>query len=316
MKIQRALRHFLAENILTQSEHNTLQAAETQRPISIHWEVRILLLAGISLLTTGLGILVYKNIDTIGHQAIIAAIAVTICACSWYVYKKRQLFTWQNKQADHATADNLLLLACSLFLILEGYVQYQYNLFGTQYGLATLIPTVLFFFCAYRFDHIGVLTMALTAFVSWAGIAVTPLSIFQENVFNQEPTLIHTGILVGILMCATGLALQFRHIKPHFTFSYLSFGFNLACIATIYGAFNISETPYCLLCLAFCILAFLYARREKSYFFLLSSVIYAYIAFTILIFQVRLGTSFGLWYGVASCLAIVVFLANYKKILK
>lgn len=316
MKIQHALHHFFQDNILTQEEHDTLQATEAQRPISIRWEVRILLLAGISLLTAGLSILVYKNIDTIGHQAIIAAIALAICACGWYAYTKRQPFSLANKQADHATADNLLLLGCSLFLILEGYLQYQYNLFGTQYGLATLIPTVLFFFCAYRFDHIGVLTMALTAFVSWAGIAVTPLSIFQENVFNHEPTLIQTGILVGILMCAVGLALQFRHIKPHFTFSYLSFGFNLACIATIYGALNISETPYCLLCLAFCILAFLYARREKSYFFLLASVIYAYIAFTILLSQIHLDYNIWLWYGVASCFAIVVFLTNYKKILK
>jgi threonine/homoserine efflux transporter RhtA len=316
MKIQHARRLFLADNVLSQAEHDTLQNTEAQRPISIHWEVRILLLAGIGLLTTGLGILVYKNIDTIGHQAIIAAIALAICACGWYVYKKRQPFSWVNKQADHAMADNLLLLACSLFLILEGYLQYQYNLFGTQYGLATLIPTVLFFFCAYRFDHIGVLTMALTAFVSWAGIAVTPLSIFQENVFNHEPTLIHTGILVGILMCAVGLALQFRHVKPHFTFSYLSFGFNLACIAAIYGAFNIAETPYCLLCLAFCLLAFLYARREKSYFFLLASIIYAYIAFTILVSQIHLTYNIWLWYGVISCLAVVMFLANYKKILK
>jgi Predicted membrane protein (DUF2157) len=316
MRINDTMRYFFEQNILTQQEHNTLQQAETQRPISIHWEIRLLLLAGISCLTTGLGVLVYKNIDTIGHQAIIAAITVAIAACGWYVYKKRQPFSWENQQKDNALPDNLLLLACSLFLILEGYLQYQYQLFGTQYGLATLIPTILFFFCAYRFDHIGVLTMALTAFVSWAGIAVTPLSIFQENVFRNEPTLIKTGILVGILLCSAGLALQFRRIKPHFTFSYLSFGFNLTCIATLYGSWHGHKTTYCLLCLAFCILAFLYARRERSYFFLLASVIYAYIAFTTLISQIKMDFSEWLLYGVASCLATVMFLANYKKLLK
>ncbi len=316
MTIFQTLEQLAEKAILSSEQYETLKKQAQTRPISIHWEIHLLLLAGISMLSTGLGVLIYKNIDTIGHQVIIGMIALATIACGWYVYRKRQPFLIDKVQEPQPVADNILLLGCSLFLILEGYLQFQYQIFGMRYGLATLIPAILFFFCAYRFDHIGVLTMALTAFVSWSGLTVTPLSIFQENVFKYQPLLIHTGIAVGIFLVLVGLLLNYRHIKPHFTFSYLNFGFNLACIAALYGSFEINNTLYSLLCLFFCGLGILYARREQSYFFLLAGTVYGYFAFTKLISQAHM--EFGGWmlYGVVSCLAIVLFFLNFKKLLK
>ena len=39
-------------------------------------------------------------------------------------------------EKPNTIADNILLLGCSLFLILEAYLQYQYQIFGTRYGNA------------------------------------------------------------------------------------------------------------------------------------------------------------------------------------
>lgn len=316
MTIYQTLRLLFQEAILSDEQFKTLSQEETTRPVSVHWEVRIFLMLGIGFLCGGLGTLVYKNIDTIGHQAIIALIALALAACGWFVWRKRQPFRMHEAQKEQPVADNILLLGCSLFLIFEGYLQYQYQIFGTRYGIATLIPALLFTVCAYRFDHIGVLTMALTAFTSWAGLAVTPLSIFQENVFHNEATLIHTGIVVGIVLIGVGLLINNRQIKPHFTFSYLSFGFNLVCIAALYGAFNIEQMPYCLLILGMCALAILYARRKQSYFFLLAGVVYGYIAFTTLISKADWLFEGWLLYGVLSCFGIVFFFLNYKKFLE
>ena len=316
MTIFRTLELLAEKAILSVEQYEALKKETENRPISIHWEIHLLLLAGISFLSTGLGVLVYKNIDTIGHQAIIGLIALATGVCGWYVYQKKQPFLIDKPQKTQVLPDNILLLGCSLFLILEGYLQYQYQIFGTRYGIATLIPAVLFFYCAYRFDHIGVLTMAMTAFVSWTGLTFTPLSIFKENLFNYQPILIQTGIAVGAFLIVAGLFLNYRSIKPHFTFSYLNFGFNLACIATLYGAFDMSKTFYCLLCLAFCVLAILYARREHSYFFLLAGTIYGYIAFTTLIAKADLDFLGWMFYGVVSCAAIVLYFLNFKKLLK
>jgi hypothetical protein len=316
MTILQTLDLLSEKEILSTEQHALLKKEAETRPISLHWEINILLMAGISLLTTGLGVLIYKNIDTIGHQAIIALIALATMACGWYVFKHKQPFLLSKTQMPQTLPDNMLLLGCSLFLILEGYLQYQYQIFGMRYGLATLIPAVLFFVCAYRFDHIGVLTMAMTAFVSWTGLTVTPLSIFSENVFQYHPILIYTGIAVGAFLVVVGLFLNQRSIKPHFTFSYLNFGFNLATIAALYGSFEINKIPYALLVLAFCALGILYARRAQSYFFLLASTIYGYIAFTTLIFHFIDESALVLFYGIASCFGIVLFFLNFKKLLK
>ena len=313
MTLAQSLKCLVEKNIITSEQSDFLKKEDAQSLVSLHWEIRILLLAGVSFLCGGLGILVYKHIDTIGHQVIIGFIALATLLCGWFVYQKRQPFLIEKAQKEQPLADNMLLLGCSLFLILEGYLQYQYQIFGTRYGLATLILTVLFIFCAYRFDHIGVLTMAMTAFVSWAGLTVTPLSIFKEDVFRHEPALIHTGMATGAILIITGLLLRFRKIKPHFAFSYLNFGFNLVCIAALYGALSIDKIPYSMICLTFCILGILYARHEQSYFFLLGGVIYGYIAFTVLMTKIDFSFEGWLFYGVLSCFAIIMFFLNHKK---
>ena len=316
MTIFKTIEWLSEKDILSSEQSDALKKEVQTRPISVHWEINILLLAGIACLSTGLGVLIYKNIDTIGHQVIIGLIALATIACGWYVYRKKQPFLLGEMQETRPLVDNILLLGCSLFLILEGYLQFQYQIFGTRYGIATLIPAVLFFFCAYRFDHIGVLTMAMTAFVSWTGLTVTPLSIFNEDVFKHQIELIQTGIVVGIFLIVVGLLLNVNKIKPHFTFSYLNFGFNLACIAALSGAFVAEKSLYCLLCLIICSLGILYARREQSYFFLLAGTIYGYIAFTKLISKADFSFEGWLFYGIVSCLAIVFFFLNFKKLLK
>ena len=314
MKLTNILNLLLEKEIIAPPQYERIETHEKTQPVSIHWEVRTFLLFGISMLSTGLGILVYKNIDTIGHQVIIALIASVTIFCGWYVYQKRFPFTRSMVVNPNTIADNVLLLGCTLFLILEGYLQFQYQIFGERYGLATLIPAILFFAAAYRFDHIGVLTMAMTAFVSWAGITTTPINVLKDGVFNNEPTLILTGILVGILLILVGQILNYRGIKKHFTFSYTNFGLNLVCIASIYGALQQNKMLYSLICLGFCVYAVWYARQEESHFMLLAGVIYGYIAFTILVSTLNLDVLW-LYYGVLSCLGIVLFLLNYKKIL-
>lgn len=312
MTLPKTLQLLFEKGIISKDELERGQ----HRPISLYWEINTLLLVGVSCLSAGVGILVYKNIDTIGHLAIIGVIALLTVVCGGYAYQKRQPFLMKNRQKEQPLADTMLLLACSLFLILEGYLQYQYQVFGTRYGLATLIPAIIFFFCAYRFDHIGVLTMAMTGFVSWLGLSVTPLSIFTEDVFQYNPTLIHTGIAAGAILILIGFILHYRQIKPHFTFSYMNFGFNLAFIACLYGAFNIDRAPYSSVCLIFSILAILYARYAQSYFFLFIGVIYGYIAFTTLLTIPAFEFDLWLLYGVISCLGVLIFFLNYKKFLE
>jgi hypothetical protein len=177
--------HYLAElqacQLLAPEQAAAIAAADYARPFSLHYELRAALYLGITLLAGGLGVLVYQHIDSIGHGVVIALIAALMAACFTYAARHRTPFTWGEAAKTSVGADYLLLLGCLLFVVLEGYAQYQYNVFGNRYALATALPALVFLPLAYWFDHRGVLAMGLTALASWVGLTVAPLAVLTEN---------------------------------------------------------------------------------------------------------------------------------------
>ena len=75
--------------IISAEQEQAILNFEKNKPMSIHWELRVILYLGVTLLTTGLGILIYNNIDTIGHISIIGLITVACGACFFYGFKHR-----------------------------------------------------------------------------------------------------------------------------------------------------------------------------------------------------------------------------------
>jgi hypothetical protein len=69
-----------------------------------------------------------------------------------------------------------------LFLTFVGYLQFEYNVFGNKWGLATFIPMVLLFMSAYYFDDLGVLSIAIVNLATWVGITVTPLQLLSSKI--------------------------------------------------------------------------------------------------------------------------------------
>src|SRR5437868_4260593 len=159
-----------ADGLLTEVQYQKISESVKSKLFSLNFELRTLLYCGILLATTGFGILVYKNIDTIGHSVVIGLIALLCAGCFVYCFLKRSPYSNLKVESPNAFFDYVLLAGCLLFLTLEGYLQFQYHVFGDRFGLATIIPAVLFFALAYFFDHKGVLSMGITALCAWIGI--------------------------------------------------------------------------------------------------------------------------------------------------
>jgi uncharacterized membrane protein len=321
MKTQTILNSLQEKNIITPEQNTLIAEYERTKPFSIHYELRTLLYLGITLFTGGLGVLIYQNIDTIGHTVIVALIALITLACFGFAYLKRSPFSWEEVKNQAPFADFALLLGCMMFLILEGYLQYQYNLFGTKYGLVTIIPALIFIPAAYFFDHRGVLSMGLTALASWVGVSIAPLSVLSQNDFSA-PHFLLTAIALGLILSGVGLYSEYKNLKKHFSFTYLLLGSNLTLIASMVGMFNHAHWyVYTFIALALCTGLFFYARKTQSYLFLLMGVIYGYIAFSYLLFRiVEMSENQELWilgmyYFLASGVGVVIFLINIKKIL-
>ncbi len=309
------------EELITSEEHAALNE-QLKQPVSLYADLHTLLYVGIILFSTGVGVIIYKNIDSIGHGIVVAIIALLCISCFIFCFKKTTGFSAGKQISAITFVDYILLLGCLLLLTLTAYLQFQFNLFGNRWGMATFIPMVLVFLAAYYFDHIGVLSMAVTNLAAWAGIAVAPLNFIRDNDFSN-PHLIYAGIVLGIGLFIIALLSEKYNFKAHFSYTYRNFSIHLLFISLLAGMFYY-ETLY-LIWFAFILATTFFMWRHaigrKSFYFLVITLLYSYIDFCYIIF--RLLPLFGnagafyfyiIWF-IASGIALIRLLIYYNKVL-
>ncbi len=313
-----------SEGLLSDSSFAKIKAQEGKQLFSLFWEIRVLLYLGILLLTGGLGILVYKNIDSIGHLAVLFFIALVSIGSFIYCFKMKPAFSLEKVKAPNSFFDYVLLLGCLTLIIFIAYLQYQYNVFGDRYGLATFIPMVILFTIAYHFDHLGILSLGITNLAAWAGITVTPLQILKANDFDNENIII-TGVLLGIVLIIAGLATTRQNIKAHFEFTYKNFGIHILFISLLAAMFQFEfYFPWFIGLL--CVFYYFYRNsiKERSFYYLLVSTLYSYIGMNYVVVRLLdkmdfsgLGPIYlGFIYFIVSAIALVSFLIRNNKKLK
>ncbi|MCU0431171.1 MAG: DUF2157 domain-containing protein [Cytophagaceae bacterium] len=311
------------KGLLSQADKNAWEEDLAKKPISVHWEFRTVLYLGVTLFSTGIGFLIYEHIDTIGHSVLIGLLSLLCVACLAYCFKKASPFHWLETANSQAWTDYILLLGCLLLLSVEGYLQYQYQVFGERYGLATMIPAFLFLFLAYRFDHKGVLSMAITGLAAWLGIATSP---YQWDAIDTENlSTLYTALALGAVLSGVAFYSLKTSRKPHFFFTYLNFGVHIFFIACLSASLMTSWYPvYALLAAAASIGLLLYARKEHQHYFFLIAMVYGYIALSILFFRLIIAMDpsgdiifwISFLYFFATCGAIIYFILQYKSLLK
>ena len=327
MKTKSILDKLLLETSISEEENQKIGVYYESKLFSIHWELKIILYLGVMLLSSGLGILIYMNIDSIGHTAIVSAIGLAAAACFFYAHKNKKPFTWLEVVNDHPFSDYILLLGCLLFLSFEGYLQFQYVIFGEQYGLAAFIPAMLFLFIGYYYDHKGILSMAITGIGSWLGLTITPLNMLDQDLASTS--IILTGMALGTLFTSASYLSIKKNWKKHFSFTYYNFGMQLLFISTLAGMFALESIQLIFfpILAGICYLAYRYAKKEKSFYFLLLAAVYGYVGLTYLFYLILdflnafSGADIGIFYlcllyFMGSCGGIILFFINYKKILK
>ncbi len=269
-----------AEGLISDESLKKIRKKHASSLFSVHWELKTLLYLGVMMLSTGLGILVYKNIDTISHQAVLAAIGFISLGCFIWCYKRKAPFSPENVESPNSLFDYILLLGVLSFLSFVGYLQFQYEVFGTRYGLATFIPMLVLFYTAYHFDHLGILTMAIANLALWMGISVTPKRLLESGDFNSERA-IYTYLILGVFLLILAYFTRRYHFKQHFSFTYHNYGVHLTFISLLSGYFYYEYLISLIWLLAFGIIAGLiykHALKNRSFYFIVLTVLYSYIA--------------------------------------
>lgn len=259
-----------------------IESHQRAQPFPIFWEVRTLLYLGVVSLSAGLGILIYKNIDTIGHQTILALIGGLTALCFWYCAKHAARYTRGQSASPSSWADYVLLLGVLLFGSFVGYLQFKYAVFGSHHDLAVAVPALCYLLLAYRFDHRGVLQLGITGLCAAVGVALTPADALRGNLLDS-PAHIYTALAAGLALAAAGWQAESRDFKKHFAFSYFNFAVHLCMLSSIAGLFSgggFQEVFFCVLLGVLTAALWNYARSVHSAYFLLLAIAYGYVAIT------------------------------------
>ncbi|WP_256012228.1 DUF2157 domain-containing protein [Desertivirga xinjiangensis] len=309
------------EGVLSDRSFQKIRDSQKSPLFSVHWELKTVLYLGILLLSTGLGIIVYKNIDSISHQVVLLFIAALTAGCFTWCDKIKAPFSFEKVESPGSFFDYILLLGTLSFLSFVGYLQFQYEVFGNRYGLATFLPMLVLFFIAYYFDHIGILTLAITNLAVWMGVALTPKDLIRSVDVSDE-RLIYTYLGLGVLLLTSGYCTIRLDIKRHFSFSYFHFGVHLTFIALLSGFFFYDYGPALVWLVLLLIISWLIYRQaltRGSFYFAMLAVIYGYIgisSFTMRsLFMLKDDAVLflGFSYFILSGIGVILFLINTNK---
>lgn len=308
-----SLENFRERGWLADDVFEKLVAIENRTVFSVFTELRTLLYVGVLLLSTGVGILVYNNIGDIGHYISLAALLVGWFACLFYVKKHHLPYSNQRVQAPNPYVDYVLLLGALLFLSALGYLQFLFGIFNNYLGLISLLSAIVFFALAYRFDHLGVLSMAITAFAGFLGITITPMHWYDINFFEQM-ALQWVGVYFGIGLFFSALLLNRFSIKKHFSKTYLNFAIFIGFV----GATSlIFENEWKLLATAQVVTAVAlgwFSIKQKTAMYMIYAFVFGFIAFSYLVISmIDFEPTLILLYIFFSCISFIAFILFIRK---
>lgn len=302
------------KNFITEAQYQRIHAITSGKIVSVFYELRTLLYLGILLFTSGIGLLIYQNIGQLGHVLSLIALGAGTLACFGYVVVKRVPYTHAQAVAPSSYYDYIVLLGCLLLVSVLGYAQFQFGILDDRLEWPTLLTAALFFVVAYRFDHLGILSMAITAFISFWGIRTSWVQWAQGDFFSRD--LYSVAIVLGVVLVAVSTLLDKKGIKSHFTLTYQHFGLLLFFIGCFTGMWK-EDFPYgffVLLIYIGCAGAWFIARWKKSFLFLLYAFLSAYIATTVWLADLIFDRYELLWflYSIFSCGALIFFVIRYR----
>lgn len=284
-----ATKSLLDKNLITENQYEEITAYRNLNIFSLNAELKLFLYLSVLLFTSGIGILIYNNIDSIGHIAILSLLLIVIVVCFYYCFKNSKGFQKHETTFEHPVVEYLALAGSILTCIFIGYLQFQYQPFGTNYRLATLIPTIVSFFCAYYFDNKSILTIAITGLAAFIGLSVTPQDLLNND-FYSNPDLNNSAMVLGGLLISWTIYSTRTQLKEHFGIIYLTFALHIisiACISDLVSYFNNDVWLIFTLILAASSYYFYQISHElKAISLYVFMIIYAYIGINILLARI------------------------------
>jgi len=312
--------------LITENQFEEIKAYRGLNIFSLNAELKFLLYLSVVSFTSGIGILIYENIDTIGHIAILSLLLIVIAVCFFYCFKHSKGFQKKETTFEHPVLEYLVLAGNILTCIFIGYLQFQYKPFGEHYGLATLVPTIVSFFCAYYFDNRSVLTIAITGLAAYIGLSATPQDLLSNNDFYASQNLSYSAVALGAVLVLWVIYSRKIALKTHFGLIFLTFALHITSIACLANMTNYDITTW---------IPFTLILAGSTYYFYKASydyqamslyvfmIVYGYIGANIFVFRIFENVDFSdIWelfvfllpaYFIGSIVIFIKLIKNFHK---
>jgi hypothetical protein len=206
----------LAESgVLAPAEAPRLLRVARGELVSVFWELRAILYAGVLLITAGVGLLVKENLDRIGPVTIAAAIGLAAAAALAWSVKTAPPFSWGEAPSPNLAFDYVLLLGVLLAAADLAYVEFRFTPLGASWPWHLLIVSLFTALAAFRFDSRVVFSLSLSTFAAWRGVSVAVLG--GHLLWGRAADAVRwNAIACGALFVVLGFILKRTGRKAHF----------------------------------------------------------------------------------------------------
>ncbi|MGH9441998.1 MAG: DUF2157 domain-containing protein [Thermoanaerobaculia bacterium] len=235
-EIAAAVERLERANVIPSPTASFLFRVARREIVSIRLEIRAALYAGIALIAAGAGLFVKEHSRDIGPVAITLALSLACAGSFAYVLRRAPGFSWQRVPSPTLAFDYILLLSVLLFGLDLAYVETQFRIFGPNWPYHLLLFSLICLAAAYRFDSAAVLSLALTSFAAWRGVAAkSPLDVLFASPTSR---IRWNAILCGVLFAAGALWAARSGRKAHFEAVWANLGLLLLFGGLLSGVLN------------------------------------------------------------------------------
>lgn len=305
-------KYFAGEFSLKAGEEESVERYETVKHFSIYYEMQTLVSVGVILICAASGILLYKNIDTLGHLILVVACGLISVLCFAFCIWKKQ------NQLNYTYYDNILYLGNVMLVTCVGYWQYQYAVFGTHDQLAALVPAVLVSIAAYFFYDRAVLSLAITLWAAYLGLTISLPALIMGRNF-QSLYLIVVSLFFALALAVVAAVHYRTRYKNLFGFVLGAFSFHIFCWALLSGM--VTQEFAILWLVTLIIVSFggvLFSLVENSYVTYVTAVLYAYAGISYIIihslytYHIAESQYFLLIYFIATSIMLIKYLRQAR----
>ncbi|MEQ1909738.1 MAG: DUF2157 domain-containing protein [Vicinamibacterales bacterium] len=219
-----------AAGFITATQHSAISGIVRKQRMSVFVELNALLYFGVLAFAGGLAWTARVYADRWGDAAILVPATAVLAASLFYCFSRVGPYSPAKVETPSFVFDYVLYLACLVFAVELGYVEYRFELLQAQWDNYLLGSSVLFFAAAYRFDNRFVLSLAIATLGGWFGVRLSSLGLFGNDMLPAS------ALTYGLIVAVLGVWLYNASIKQHFLDTYFHVATNVVLGALVVGA--------------------------------------------------------------------------------